>query len=113
MHQVGGLVTSQEEEEEEGAGASGCWGIWVMQQLSAADLSLTLPWTLSSLFTFFGLIWSLQYIINISSEIYDYDHILQYYITPHYIDDFYQIIYLLFTTTIGPGPFNSAEIEKF
>ena len=40
-----------------GGGGAGCWGIWVMQQLTAADLSLTLPWTLSSLLTFFGLIW--------------------------------------------------------
>ena len=61
MHQVG-LVTSQEEEEE---GAGGSWGIWVMQQLSAADLSLTLLyWTLSSLFTLY------IYIIYLSSEIY-------------------------------------------
>ena len=51
MHQVGLVTSQEEEEEEEEEGAGGSWGIWVMQQLSAAGLSLTLPWTLSSLLT--------------------------------------------------------------
>ena len=62
MHQVG-LARLPGWEGGGGGGGSGCWAIWVMQQLCAAGLySIPLLWTLGSLLTWPG--------IDLRSEIY-------------------------------------------